>query len=178
MCPAKGKICRKCRKANYFTKLYKSSDINVANYEDDNTLEFINSCDISSSKTSIPNSKVQLQKFIANIKLDNVYVKFLINTGSSANILCYETLNEISKLNMNNHKLKKNSIKLVPSGSRSQNSFISVKGTLSVLQEAKEHFANAMFYVVKNNVANVISGDLAVQLGSLTLHNKMISKIY
>ena len=97
MYPAKGKICRKCRKANYFAKLYKSSDINVANYEDDNTLEFINSCDISSSKTSIPNSKVQLQKFIANIKIDNVKVKFLINTGSSANILCYETLNEISK---------------------------------------------------------------------------------
>ena len=46
MYPAKGKICRKCRKANYFAKLYKSSDINVANYEDDNTLEFINSCDI------------------------------------------------------------------------------------------------------------------------------------
>ena len=79
---------------------------------------------------------------------------------------------------MNNHKLKKNSIKLIPFGSRSQNSFISVKGTLSVLQETKEHFANAMFYVVKNYVANVISGDLAVQLGLLTLHNKMISKIY
>ena len=56
------------------------------------------------------NSKVQLQKFIANIKIDNVKVKFLIDTGSSANILCYDTLNEISKLNMNSYKLKKTSI--------------------------------------------------------------------
>ena len=48
--------------------------------------------DIPSSKTSMPNSKVQLQKFIANIKIDNVKVKFLIDTGSSTNILYYETL--------------------------------------------------------------------------------------
>ena len=54
----------------------------------------------------------QLQKFIANIKIDNVKVKFLIDTGSSANILCYETVNKISKLNMNNYKLKKTSIKV------------------------------------------------------------------
>ena len=48
------------------------------------------------------NFKVQLRKFIAHIKIGNIKVKFLIDTGSSANILCYETLNEISKLNMNN----------------------------------------------------------------------------
>ena len=59
------------------------------------------------------NSKVQLQKFISNIKIHNVKVKFLTDTGSSANILCYETLNEISKLNQNNYKLKKISIELI-----------------------------------------------------------------
>ena len=53
---------------------------------------------------------------------------------------------------MNNYKLKKTSIKLIPFGSSSQNSFISVKGALSVLPETEEHFANAMFYVIKNNV--------------------------
>ena len=83
--------------------------------------ESVNTCDILSSQTSMQNSKVQLQKFIANI---NVKVKFLINIGSSANILCYETLNEISKLNMNNNKVKKTSVKLIPFGSSSQNSFI------------------------------------------------------
>ena len=72
------------------------------------------------------NSKVQLQKFISNIKIHNVKVKFLTDTGSSANILCYETLNEISKLNKNNYKLKKISINLIPFESTSQNSFISV----------------------------------------------------
>ena len=103
------------------------------------------------------NSKVQLQKFIANIKIDNVKVRFLIDTGSSANILCYETLN--------NYKLKKTSVKLIPFGSNSQNSFISVKGVFRVLLETEEHFANAMFYVIKDNVTNIIGGDLAIQLG-------------
>ena len=60
------------------------------------------------------NSKVQLQKFTANVKINNVKVKFLIDTGSGANILCYKTLNEISKLNMNKYKLKKTSVKLIP----------------------------------------------------------------
>ena len=95
------------------------------------------------------NPKVQFQKFIANIKIDNVKVKFHIVTGSSANILCYETLSEVSKLNMNNYKLKKTSIKLIPFGSTSQNSFISVKGALSILLDTEEHFANAMFILLK-----------------------------
>ena len=67
------------------------------------------------------NSKVKLQKFITNIKTDNVKVKFLIDSGGSANILCYKTLDEISKLNMNNYKLKKTSVKLIPFGSTSLN---------------------------------------------------------
>ena len=160
-CPANEKICKKCRKPNHFAKVCKSININVVNYEDDNTLEYINSCNIPSSKTSMQNPKVQLQKFIANIKIDNVKIKFLIDPESSATILCYETLNEISKLNMNNYKLKKTSVKLI--GSSSQNSFISIKDALSVLLETEEHFANAMFYVIKYNVTNIISGDLAIQ---------------
>ena len=115
----------------------------------------INSCDIPSSKTSMQNSKVQLQKFIANIKIDNVKVKFLVNTRGSPNIWCYETLNEISKLNMDNYKLKKTSVQLISFRSSSQNSFIGVKGALSVLLETEEHFGNAMFYVIENNVTNI-----------------------
>ena len=81
----------------------------------------MNRCDIPSSKTSMQNSKVKLQKFITNIKTDNVKVKFLIDSGGSANILCSKTLDEISKLNMNNYKLKKTFVKLIPFGSTSQN---------------------------------------------------------
>ena len=124
----------------------------------------------------MPNSKVQLQKFIANIKIDNVKAKFLIDTGSSASILWYETLNEISKLNMNNYKLKKTSIKLLPFGSTSQNLFIRLKGALSVLPETEKHLLNATFYAIKDNVTDIISGNLAIQLGLLTLHNKATSK--
>ena len=58
--------------------------------------------------------------------------------------------------------LKKTSVKLIPFESSSHNYFISVKGALSVLLETKKHFANAMFYVIKNNVTNKIRGDLAI----------------
>ena len=40
-CPAKGKICTKCRKPNHFAEICKSININVVNYEDDNTFEYI-----------------------------------------------------------------------------------------------------------------------------------------
>ena len=144
--PGERKICTKCRKPNHFAKICKSINTNVVNYEDDNTLEYINSYDIPSSKTCTQHSTVELQKLIANIKIDNVKVKFPTDTGSSANIWRYETLQKMSKLNMNNCKLKKTSFKLIPFGSSSQNSFISVKGTLSVLLKTEEHFSNAMFY--------------------------------
>ena len=49
-CSAKGKICTKCGKPNHFAKVCKSINNNVVNYEDDNTFEYINSCDIPSSK--------------------------------------------------------------------------------------------------------------------------------
>ena len=78
---------------------------------------------------------------------------------------------------MNNYKLMNTSVKLIQFGSSSQNYFITVKGALNVLLETGERFANAMFYVIKNNVANIISGDLAIQLGLLTLHNKTPSKV-
>ena len=51
-------------KTNHFAKVCKSININIVNYEDDNTLEYINSCDIPSSKASTQNSKVQLQKYV------------------------------------------------------------------------------------------------------------------
>ena len=102
-----------------------------------------------------------------------VKVKIFIDTGSSANILCYETLNKISKLNIYKYKLKKTSIKLILFGSSSQNSFTCVKDALSVLVETLEYFANAMFYVIKNNATNIISGDMVIQLGLLTLRNKV-----
>ena len=39
----------------------QSININFVNYEDNNTLEYINSCHIPSSKKSMQNSKVHLQ---------------------------------------------------------------------------------------------------------------------
>ena len=48
---------------------------------------------------------------------------------------------------------------------------------MSVLLKTEKHFANAIFYVVEDNLTNIISGDLAIQLGFLTLHNKATSKV-
>ena len=63
---------------------------------------------------------------------------------------------------MKNHKLKKTSNKLILFGSISQNYCVRVKGVLSVFLETEEHFANAMFYVIKNNVTNIISKDFTI----------------
>ena len=78
---------------------------------------------------------------------------------------------------MNNYKLKKTSIRLIPCRSISQNSFISVKSALSFLLETEEYFAKAMSYVIEGNVTNIISGDLAIQLGLLTPQNKVTSEV-
>ena len=56
----KRKFVQNADNPNHFAKVCKSINVNVVNYEDDNALEYINSCDIPSSKTSMQNSKVQL----------------------------------------------------------------------------------------------------------------------
>ena len=45
-------------KINHFAKVCKFINISVVNYKDHNTLEYINSCDIPNSKTSM-----QIPKF-------------------------------------------------------------------------------------------------------------------
>ena len=74
-CQTKGKICTKCGKPNHFAKVCKSINIDVVNYEDDNTFEYMNSCDTHSCKTGMQNSKVQFQKFMANITIGSVYMR-------------------------------------------------------------------------------------------------------
>ena len=71
---------------------------------------------------------------------------------------------------MDNHKQQKISVKLIPFGSSSQKLFYKCKG--------KERFARnrGTFYVIKNNVTIIISGDFPIQLVLLTLHNKTSSK--
>ena len=76
----KKKILQNAENQIILPNFFKSININAVNYEDDNALEYINSCDIASFRVSLQNFKVQLQKFIANIKIDNVKVKFLIDT--------------------------------------------------------------------------------------------------
>ena len=76
----KKKILQNAENQIILPNFFKSININAVNYEDDNALEYINSCDIASFRASMQNFKVQLQKFIANIKIDNVKVKFLIDT--------------------------------------------------------------------------------------------------
>ena len=38
-------------------------------------------------------------------------------------------------------------------------------------------YPNGLFYVIKDNVTNIISGDLAIHLELLTLYNKTTSKV-
>ena len=78
---------------------------------------------------------------------------------------------------MNNYELRKTAVKLILFESNSQSFFISVKNALNILPETEEYFANAMFYVIKDNVTNIISGDLAIQLGLWALHNNRTSKV-
>ena len=48
---------------------------------------------------------------------------------------------------------------------------------MSVLLKTEKDFSNSIFYVIEDNLTNIISGDLTIQLGFLTLHNKATSKV-
>ena len=132
-CPADGQKCHKCGKLNHFAKYCQSKRTvqSVASNEHD---EPDNLFIVAVSKAT--NTKVQSDECYTTLDVENVPVKFKVDTGSQVNILPLHTFNDLNTTS----EITKSTTKLT---SYSDNQ-LCVKGTACLKCEGQQ----IVFYIV------------------------------
>ena len=114
----------------------------------------------------------RLGVFRQYLKIEDRQVQFLIDTGSSTNILNYRTFTLLQKHRQ--FQLQKTKVKLVPYGAQENTNNLKVLGKLICLLESKHKLTEAEFFIVDTNSDNIIGGNLALDLNLLSLHVNQI----
>ena len=117
-CPAQGQTCRKCNKLNHYARVCRSARVKVPNnrarvnvrqHNNKNNQENVQNIESQEPQASSPSSgsddeflftcvDSKLPKMPSvNVKVSNVKVKMIIDTGASINIIDEKTFAHISK---------------------------------------------------------------------------------
>ena len=177
-CPAEGKECKKCHRIGHFARCCKSSegrkqkgnrsvnkvatsDSSESN-DDENyylfTLFDIKSSDSKESSVVAPVRKMTpqtsakpIKKFHTELKVEEkMAVRFLIDTGSSLNILNKKTFDRINRHCGSNIKLNKTSTKVITYG-QNKAAALEILGVITLLVENKHTITLKDFYVINTN---------------------------
>lgn len=173
-CPAKNRKCYNCGKLGHMVKCCrqkggKKKPVNSVSMD---------SCSRDESDESNEYSlSVRINKEkLASIKLsvNEVSCEFLIDSGSSVNVLDHDTYNKIKNKASGGCKLQKTDKKLFAYGKSTP---IKVVGKFSAKVTAKDLHTtvNDVFYVVKNANGNLLSLNAAVNLKVIALCNAVMS---
>ncbi|KAK9739756.1 hypothetical protein QE152_g8714 [Popillia japonica] len=103
-CPVKNVKCHKCSKVRHFAKVCLSSKfLNQNRYDKKVKVNFTkhNSDDSSDSSFCLTNKLVRNMP-VVTIKVNEVPLEFIIDTGSSVNVISYETFKKLPNINVNN----------------------------------------------------------------------------
>lgn len=190
-CPAEGQQCKNCLKYNHFARVCRSRSKNNNVNEDSAHAVQTNgmippqpeynieeSTDSDNSDHYIytlhkEHKKEPLRSFHAKLKLGNTYVRFQIDSGSSANIIDEDTFMTIQQQNPS-IRLKKSKQRLFAFGSTTP---LPVVGQFECVLESKKRFTSAKIIVVRKATGCLLSGQTSIDLNFITINvNKIHSK--
>ncbi len=176
-CPAKGKICRKCGKPNHFAKMCLSkpkarphqhsqkANINQVQEEapsssDDSDDEYLYTMNYDSNTPKIPK---------VFVKIDDVVVEMIIDTGATTDILDEATYRNIRE---EDSELQPTTKRLFAYGSDSQ---LKILGKFDSTVTFKDKHKVAIIHVVQGNHGSLLSYNTVMDLGVLDLHVNHVS---
>ena len=179
-CPAFGHVCQNCHKSNHLEIVCKSKVKFVDNSSNSSDSDYCygikefcgesnHSSEYNASKSLKVNTIFNKSKSIISLKLNNLSLKFHVDSGSSVNII-----NEESFRNFENILLKKTSKKLFAYGSTAP---LTLLGCFDATVESLSKIILARFYVVKGSkrMDNLIGIDSSMTLGILKIVNSVAS---
>ena len=183
-CKANGKVCYSCGGKNHLSNVCRSKmrtnitkskkkcnniECDTDSSDGSNTYDEEQPCSFSINSHSTGKAK---QMRHAIIKLENVDTKFLVDTGSSCDIIDKSTYDKVKARNPSLF-LKETNKKLYPYASQP----IKIIGYFNALIETPERFTNNKIFVVKNQTAgNLLSmqTSMALQLVQMNGTSKVL----
>ena len=180
-CPAGNQICHICGKRNHFAKVCRSTRIPPSQRRPLNQLKqhevYADTPPIHGNSIDTPlfyldevnsiQNNDKLKQFKTTLKLNNINVPFLIDSGSSTNIINYDKFHQLCKKQFITSQ--RANVSFAPFGSDINNVKIHPAGKITCVIESKSRYATADFYIVKTKSHNLIGGILAIELNLLNL---------
>ena len=172
-CPAKGKTCNKCGKANHFAKIcysrshsvrkptkYSKKHVNPVSKQPGSEVQSTSDSDCDYLYAF--DNKDQSRTLIT-AKVNDFQCKLLVDTGASVNVLDEATCNSLPFTT----KLGKTFVKIYPYNSHSP---VELLGKFQATVETKNRITVATFYVTKGTSGSILGCDTSQELGLVTLH--------
>ena len=140
---------------------------NVSNDSDDEVLFCILTLyNQNSQDNKTVRTEGMKKSFDSVIRVENTQVNFLVDTGSSVNVLTNRTFQQLNKKLSGKLNLQKAKNNVVTYGNKEPT--LNVLGKVDLLGENKNTFLNTTFCVINTTHKNLLSGTTAIELGIIT----------
>ena len=167
-CPAKGKPCRNCKKLNHFAKVCRSKVIRSQTAPQSAAVRPVSTAENVDSDSDFDycytvETKGYTSKPHMDISVNGQMINFLIDTGSSINVIS----NRIYMQKLTSVVLQKTNIKAMPFNSKTP---VHLKGKFLATLETKRKINVATIYVTADDGGCLLSSKTAQELGLVSLN--------
>ena len=168
-CPAQGKTCRACGKLNHFAKQCRSKMRSNDKRASVKPLTVTSNSDSECEQDycyTVSHGEKKHPK--VNIFVNGINMRFLVDTGSSINVIGYETFQKLKSIT-----LKRTTIQAFPFNSKEP---VELKEKFETTMESGRKFTIATIYVTEKDGGCLLSAETAQDLGLVKLHLNVVQE--